>query len=579
MGEGPLIVKWIKNRISSGSPEASDRTILRDVLILTALVLLFCLPFINQAFHWDDRDYIEFTQVQARDITQFHLSDYSYRGHFIRQFRNPHAPLLTTYLSLLLRTGAQVSEPLFHAAYLVFPLVAALSMYALSRRFTRHPLIAAILLVSTPGFLVMSHNIMDNFPGLSLSLASAALFIWGADKGNWKLLLGSGIMMALAVMTAYQSLAIVPVLMAYALLNRNFQQKTYLPFIIPLAVYGLWRMYIKGRYGHVPAISYKAGLHFDWQIRSMIVFIGGTIIFPLSFLVLFLRSRLDIMIAFLAFPPLITWTAIYCLGRGEIDSFQAFQLAILIAAGFMVIYRMFAAGVSGLMGWAQNRKGWADPVFLLVWFLGVILVQLVFMIPYVAVRHLLLLFPPVILLFVREAEALWPMRPRLRGAFVYITLGLTMFMGLSAAYADYRMAGTYREVAGQMKEMYGDSPNKVWLLGEFDFRYYMEREGFEYLGVNSVAKSGDFVISSYVCSTGVVAPLPEGYYRVLSREEPSSGYPVRSMNPWGAAGFYGNLLGPLPFSISGAKLDEIDVNQLDLEMPVDDSGTEKRGNG
>jgi len=576
VGEGPLIVKWIKNRISSGSPEASDRTILRDVLILTALVLLFCLPFINQAFHWDDRDYIEFTQVQAGDITQFHLSDYSYRGHFVWRLRNPHAPLLTTYLSLLLRTGAEVSEPLFHAAYLVFPLVAALSMYALSRRFTRHSLIAAILLVSTPGFLVMSHNLMDNLPGLSLSLASAALFIWGADKGNWKLLLGSGIMMALAVMTAYQSLTIVPVLMAYALLNRKFQQKTYLPFIIPLAIYGLWRMYIKGRYGHAPAISYKAGLHSDWQIRSMIVFIGGTIIFPLSFLVLFLRSRLDIMIAFLAFPPLITWAAIYYLGRGEIDSFQAFQLAILIAAGFMVIYRMLVAGVSGLMGWAQDRKGWADPVFLLVWFLGVILVQLVFMIPYVAVRHLLLMFPPVILLFIREAEALWPMRPRLRGAFVYITLGLTMLMGLSAAFADYRMAGTYREVAGRMKERYGDSPNKVWSLGEFDFRYYMEREGFEYLGVKSTAKSGDIVISSYVCSTGLVAPLPEGYYSVLSKEEPSSAYPVRTMNPWAAAGFYGNLMGPLPISISGAKLDEIDVYQLYWETAGEASGEEQQ---
>lgn len=579
MGEGSQIGNWIKNRITSASPEASDRTILRDVLILTALVLVFCLPFINQAFHWDDRDYIEYTQAQAGDITQFHVLDYSYRGHFYWRLRNPHAPLLTTYLSLLLRAGAEVSEPLFHAAYLVFPLIAALSMYALSRRFTRHPLIATILLVSSPGFLVMSHNLMDNLPGLSLALASAALFIWGSDRDNWKLLLGSGIVMALAVMTAYQSLMIVPVLMAYALLNRNYQQKTYLPFVIPLAVYGLWRMYIKGRYGLAPAVSYKAGLHFDWQLRSMIVFIGGTIIFPLSLLVIFIRSRLDILVAFLAFPPLVTWAAIYLLGRGEIDAFQAFQLAILMAAGFMVFYRMFTAGIAGMMGWAQKRKGWADPVFLLIWFLGAIMVQLVFIIPYVAVRHLLLLLPPVILLFVREAEALWPMRPRLRGAFVYITLGFTMIMGLSAAFADYRMAGTYREVAGQMKERYSDSPNKVWSLGEFDFRYYMEREGFEYLGVNSVAKPGDIVISSYVCSTGLLAPLPVGYYRVLSREEPSFAYPVRTMNPWAAAGFYGNLMGPLPVSISDAKLDEIDVNQLYWETVGEGAGEERQADG
>ena len=154
------------------------------------------------------------------------------------------------------------------------------------------------------------------------------------------------------------------------------------------------------------------------------------------------------------------------------------------------------------------------------------------------------------------------MRPRLRTAFIMATLMLTLLGGLAASIADYRLAGTYRTFAAQAKKEYADSPVKVWALGEFGFRYYMEKEGFEYLGVNSVASPGEVVFYSEVNGRGVVAPLPEGFYRQLSQRDVEDSFPVRTINPWSGAGFYGNLMGPLPFTAGTGKLDEISENEL-----------------
>ena len=115
-----------------------------------------------------------------------------YKGKYFKTYRDPHGPLLTTYLGVPLRMGAAESEALFHGMYLAFPLIGAFSMYYLARRFTRHALFAALQLLFTPGFLVLSHTLMDNLPGLSLVLVAAAFFIYGADRNDVKLLAAAG---------------------------------------------------------------------------------------------------------------------------------------------------------------------------------------------------------------------------------------------------------------------------------------------------------------------------------------------------------------------------------------------------
>ena len=541
----------------------------RDLLILFAAVMLLTLPFLNKAFDWDDREFIEFAQVLAEDPSQLHLEDLSYKGNYYEEFRTTHPPLLSYYLSAFLRLGADVGEPLFRGAYLVFPLIAAASMYALARRFTRHALVASLLLLFTTGFIVISHTLMGDMPGLSMWLASIALYIWGVDRGSWRLLLAAGVVMALAVLVAYQALSLIPLLLFYALIKRRFRVRAFVPFVFPLLAFGAYAGHIYYHYGGLPVLSYGVGIRYGWQdlelkLRAMLVFIGGATIFPLSVIVLYLRKKVDLLVAFLLLPPLLTWSAIYYLSEGDLDSWQALVLAVMFTAGFLALYKLCANTIVGLIAWTRGRRGWTDPLFLLAWASGVLLYVGIFL-PFVTVRFLLPLFPPLVLVFVREAEALWPMRPRLRAVFVTATLALTLLLGFSVAVADYRLAGIQRTMAQRFGQEYGNSDRKVWFLGEFGFRYYMQQQGFEYLGVRSHADRGDLVIESHINAADVVAPLPPGSYRVLAVERPEDRFPLRVMSPWAGAGFYAHLMGPLPEMFSRTPLDEFTVYELDWQ--------------
>ncbi|MBE0429013.1 MAG: glycosyltransferase family 39 protein [Thermoleophilia bacterium] len=534
----------------------------RDIIILIVVTLAVTVPFINQAFRWDDRDFVEQAEVLAREPGKLRLEDYSALGRFYPKYPFRHPPLTGYYMSLFIRVGG-VSEPLIHTAYLFFPVIAAVSMYSLGRRFTgQQPLAAALLFVLTPGVMVMSHTVMGNLPGVSLWLAATALFIRGVDRYSWKLLLLSGFVMAADILTFAQAIALVPLLVLYALLYRR-RLPVFLTFLLPLAVYAFWRYYVQLRLGHPPAVSYVAELNFDLQARDILTFLGGAIIFPVSVWIAFLRRKIDLLAGFIAIPPVVTWAAVYFLSQGDLNLAQGVIVALLAGAGFLIIYG-FAAGAAS-DGWIliKQRKLSADNIFLSAWFAAILSAYVISSLPFIAVRHLLPLFAPVVLLFIREAEKLWPRLPRVRTGFIVATILVTGLFSLAASIADYRAAGLYRETAGRMAQEYGNSQVKVWSLGEFEWRYYMEKNGFEYLGVNSEARPGDLVIVSEVHTQGLVAPLPEGFFTVESRIEPADRFPVRIMNPWAGAGFYGNPHGPVPVIFSREKLDEITVNRLD----------------
>lgn len=546
---------------ASHSMETRDH-LTRDLAILVVTVLLLTVPFINMAFHWDDRDFIEQARVAARDPLKFHLEDYSSRGRFFERYPFRHPPLISWYLGPIIRAGGE-SEPLLHSAYLIFPLIAAVSMYSLSRRFTRQPLAASLLFIFTPGFLVMSHTLMGNLPGVSFWLLASALFIWGVDRCDWKLLSASGLATAASIMIFAQGITLLPILFTYAVINRKINLRILATFLIPVVTYAAWRFYISNRYGKPPAISYRVDFNAETQMRSLIVFIGGSIFFPLAAIIAFLRRKIDILIAFALVPPLVTWASFYFVARGDLSLIQGIQLAFLAVAGFSIIYGMFSRSVAEAWKLIKNRTGSTDAIFLLVWFLSVAAIYAgTTTVPFVSVRHILPLFAPVILVFMRQTETLGLKMPGLRKTFILTTLVLTLAGGLAVSIADYRLAGIYRSVAKQAGDDYADSRVKVWALGEFGMRYYMEKEGFEYLGINSVASPGDLVFYSEVNGRGVVAPLPEGFYKPVSRWDVEDSFPFRSMNPWSGAGFYGNLMGPLPFNTGTGKLDEISINEL-----------------
>ncbi|MFA5801960.1 MAG: glycosyltransferase family 39 protein [Thermoleophilia bacterium] len=549
-----------------GNPQKESQ--IKVFLVIAAAVLVLTVPFINQPFNQDDRDFVEFARASSSDITNIKLENYTYAGKFFKSYRDPHGPLLTTYLGMTLRMGTAESEALFHGLYLIFPLIAAFSMYYLARRFTSEPLIATLLLLFTPGFMVLSHTLMDNLPGLSLALAAATLFIQGADKDDSRLLAASGVVMTLAAVTAYQTLSVVPALIFYASVSRPFRLRRYLAFGFLVMGGAVWLFATYKIYGRLPVLSYKIrgqdfrllpGYNDDYgiQLRPMLIMLGGTTIFPLSVLILYIRSRIDLLVASVLLLLVVVWTAISFYGE-EADAMRLVQIVLLTFAGVMVVVRLFVYGITFSIN--ENGRPSTDALFLLSWFVSAAVAYMVFLVPYISARHLLLMFPPLILLFVREFENLWRGHARLRTIFIVTTLFFTLAGGLAAAVADYRSASVYPEIAEQIAIQLRREPvvgNTVFIRGEFGFRYYLEQQGFKMLNDRTEIKTGDMIIFSSLASPSNA--WPEGSYTELFRYEPGDGFPFRVWNPWAGAGFYTNRMGSLPIVFSREIEDRIIV--------------------
>jgi len=79
------------------------------------------------------------------------------------------------------------SELALHVFFLIFPLLAAVSMYFILKKYTVTPLLYSLIFVSAPAFLVSSTSIMLDVPLAALMLASIALFIYGVDEDRRRL--------------------------------------------------------------------------------------------------------------------------------------------------------------------------------------------------------------------------------------------------------------------------------------------------------------------------------------------------------------------------------------------------------
>src|SRR5580692_1157599 len=180
---------------------------------LLAVVLLIRIPFLNQPIQGDDDIYI--TEAAHAQVDPLHPANthYVFRGDVVDLRGQTHPPLNAWPLALLVAAFGGVQEIPFHAAYIVFSLIAVWAMWSLARRFSPHPLWATLLFCAVPAFVVNGNSLEPDVPFLAFWMASIALFcsgrIWLAAAA-----------MALASVEAYQAVFLIPVLGTFWWLGR-----------------------------------------------------------------------------------------------------------------------------------------------------------------------------------------------------------------------------------------------------------------------------------------------------------------------------------------------------------------------
>jgi 4-amino-4-deoxy-L-arabinose transferase-like glycosyltransferase len=482
----------------------------RELIIVALFVLVLRLPFLNQPIQGDDINYLygaEHAQIDPLHPTH---TSYAFMGRIVDMRGHPHPPLNVWYLAVLLAVFKDVSEVPFHAAYILFSLIAGLSALWLARRFSPHPLAATLLFLVTPAFVINGTSFESDLPFLAFWLLSIALFVAAVDRHSVRLLAVSSLGMALAALSAYQALLLVPILLLY---GRRWRASWMAALTAP-AVLLVWQFYERLSSGAMPA-SVLAGYMqtygfqaLDQKLKSAVALTGhlAWMVFPSLWL-----------------PPLLA-------------------LPAAIAAAFYDLNPLFwgsiAIGVGILIWCARNCRDFLAQ-WILIFFAGALLIFFAG-----SARYLLPIALPLAILATRRAELRW------------IKLGFAAGFALSVTLAivNYQHWNGYRQFARELKSE--TESKRVWINGEWGLKYYFESQGGLPLLEGQAVHPGEMVISSalgyplrFTTGGGILVPTSD---RTIT-----SVIPLRLVALQGRSAYSTTMLGLRPFDVSLAPMDRL----------------------
>ena len=292
----------------------------RDLLIILAVVLLLRLPFLNEAVQGDESTFLQ--SAAHALIDPLHPNHTHYIFTFVEQDVNlqggSHMPLDAWALAGLIAIFGAVKEVPFHAAYILFSLLAALAMYSLARRFSPQPLWATLLFLAVPAFVVNGGSFEADVPHLAFFLCGIAAFISAADRRSLPWLCLSVLSFACAALTVMQAVITIPILITYVWLYARNWLPAWLVALSSGMMLAAWEIFERVTSGVFPfALTSQYVSQQGWnQIATKLVNAAGLlthlwfIVFPplLALGVWAAWRRRDRDTAYLA-----AWIAIYLL--------------------------------------------------------------------------------------------------------------------------------------------------------------------------------------------------------------------------------------------------------------------------
>ncbi len=501
----------------------------KQLLLVSLLVLCLRLPFLNQAIQGDDVNYLYGAEHAQIDPLHPNHARYAFLGQVVDMRGHPHPPLNAWVLAALIATLHDVQEVPFHAAYIAFSLIAAVSALSLARRFTPHPLAATALFVVTPAFVVNGNSLESDLPFVAFWLASLALYVKAVDRKSVLLLCSCGIAQTCAALAAYQAVVLLPILLLY---GRKWKPAWTAALIAP-AVLGLWQLYERSTTGELPA-SVLAGYMQSYQLQvfsqklknaAALTAHLGWILFPLVALAAFWKIGRPAGVAW----SLLTAGAIY------VDPNPLFWVSASI--GVFVLFWCGENYRDFLCSWILIFFGAA----LIIFFAG-------------SARYLLPLVLPVAILASRRVDPRW----------LYAAAGFELILSLSLAAVNYQHWDGYRQFARAFAPRI--ESKRTWINGEWGMRFYLEQQGALPLLRDQALHPGEILAASslaypvpFTVPGAVLVPVVE---HTITSRIPLRLAALNSRSAYSTAG-----LGLRPFDVSSGPIDQVRAELVVATQP------------
>src|ERR1035437_2883605 len=540
-------------------------------LMLALAVLIALAPFINKPFNMDDPLFIwAAKQIQACPIdpSGFNVNWYGNAAPMWEVTKNP--PLAPYYIAV----GAAVlgwGERALHFLFLLPAVAAIVGTYRLARHFCSRPMLAACATLCTPAFLVSSTTLMCDTLMLAFWVWAVVLWVEGMERDNFLRLAGSGVLIALAALTKYFGVCLIPLLAAYSFIDRRRIGRWSGCFLIPVAALAAYQWATQALYGksllsaagdYATTTNGLFGISHAATGLAALTFTGGCLAVA-AFLAPFLwRART--LAGFAAFVILIA-AAIFIEGT-MLEKYGAFKGS---SVGFVEIQIIFwAIGGTSILALAisdawQRRD--ARSCLLALWVLGTFLFAMFFN-WIVNARSILPMAPAVGILIARRLEAGVLAGKKIRHGDLQICFAVGAALALLVTRADFRLATTVRQSTEQTVARCGQGGGTLWFEGHWGFQYYMEKLGAkEVAAKKSTPKSGDFLAIPLNNSNMTPPDSKEAHpWKAFLFQGPGR---LATTSKEVGAGFYASLWGPLPFAFGSVPPETVLVYVLGTAPP------------
>lgn len=526
----------------------------KDALLVVLLVLALLLPMLGKAFTIDDPLFLWLGQHIQTDPLDFFGFDVNWYGWTMPMHEVTKNPPITGYLIAATAWLHGYREVGLHAVFLLPAVAAALGTWSLARRLSTRPVAAAVLSVVTPVFLVSATNVMSDVLMLALWCWSLRFWLEGMDFERDRSLWISALLTALAGLTKYFAIALLPLLFVYGVVRKGRLGKWVLPLLLPIAVFVAYDLLTQAHYGRgmiSDAAHYATG---GGPGRDGIIargwiglgFAGGCLLPALIFAPLLWSRRAvgaGLALTLCCFALVVT--------RDQFLGVATEQSGYLTAQRVLMI----AGGVSLLALVASElRSGVRDPDrwLLVLWLLGTF-VFATFVNWVNNGRSNLPMAPVSGILIVRHLSRVGYSGSLWRGR-AHVALVPTMLIAWLVAYGDAHWANVVRESAEKTVARYGVGPGRLLYEGHWGFQYYMDAGGAIAAETRSeVLQAGDR-LALPISNVDVVPPQkdPNRITPLQQINVENSSWLPQTVSRFLRINFYAANMGALPFAFGPA---------------------------
>ena len=531
------------------------------------------------------------SQVGARNLVREPLDPYGFEMDTLSGKASAMAyadpPLVPLYTALLLRLFGE-KEIAFHLGFIAFPLIAAISLYHLSKRFVPYPTFTTLIVVSTPTFMVNSHLIMQDIPLMAFFLLALLLYIKGSEKNKGSLLAAAAIFAGMAFLIKYNGLLVVLLMILYSLIIGKPKHLKYLGItLVIIAAFFIHNLYYYVSIHLFTSLSLwivgskgiANGL-ISWLKTVTALFIanlnyigGATIFFPFLLWPFAKNKKNKFALIACSLISLVISIALFFISLGFVSGqYTLLQLTlffIFVASGLFIIWvilfdnrNQISKFIYSLRNLKFDKMGKNEKpaIFLLIWFAVVFVFN--FTIAGGSTRYNTLLLAPFAMLLILNAAKYF--RAADLKNYLKTVTATTLLLGLALAFSDYQYMETYRKIPDIIPSAH--SEGKVFFLGHEGFKYYMEKNGGIFLNsYEGKVDAGDIIIVAPLASPAITEPI-KSRLNNPNLIEFNTLFPVRILNADAHAGFYKYGAGFLPFSISNAPIEKFEVYTVGEEF-------------